>query len=252
MAEQVVIQKEPAGVEAPVVEQQGDRPEGLPEKFQSWEDMAKSYAELESEAGKLRSQLKENKDADEGGDQEENLEIPEGDDAQKAVENAGLDFDALTSEFQQSGKLSDETYEALENAGIPKGVVDSYIEGQQLKAESIRNATFEQVGGEDKFNVMRDWAAQNYTPEQKDAFNKAINGTAEERSMALNTLSTRYSDANGSEPDLLTGDNVSSGSSGAKYLSRAQLVADMQSKAYQTDPAFRAEVEAKLARSDIF
>ena len=34
------------------------RPEGLPEKFNSWEDMAKSYSELESWKGKKEEDIK--------------------------------------------------------------------------------------------------------------------------------------------------------------------------------------------------
>jgi hypothetical protein len=50
MAETITITEEPTGPEAPMAAEQdnsSDRPDWLPEKFSSPEDLAKSYAELE-------------------------------------------------------------------------------------------------------------------------------------------------------------------------------------------------------------
>ena len=50
MAETITITEEPTGPEAPMAAEQdnsSDRPDWLPEKFTSPEDLAKSYAELE-------------------------------------------------------------------------------------------------------------------------------------------------------------------------------------------------------------
>jgi len=50
MAESITITEDPTGPEAPIEAEQDNssaRPEWLPEKFQSPEDLAKSYAELE-------------------------------------------------------------------------------------------------------------------------------------------------------------------------------------------------------------
>ena len=51
MATQVEIREGETTAEQPVEETPADRPEGLPEKFNSVEDLAKSYAELESKLG---------------------------------------------------------------------------------------------------------------------------------------------------------------------------------------------------------
>ena len=48
MAESITITEDDTGPEAPVAEDnQSERPEWLPEKFSSPEDLAKSYSELE-------------------------------------------------------------------------------------------------------------------------------------------------------------------------------------------------------------
>ena len=58
MVEQVNISAEETTAEAPVQEEQveSSRPEGLPEKFESVEAMAKSYAELESKLGQPKEE----------------------------------------------------------------------------------------------------------------------------------------------------------------------------------------------------
>ena len=48
MVEQVEIKEAETTSEKPVEQAETPRPEGLPEKFKSVEDMAKSYSELES------------------------------------------------------------------------------------------------------------------------------------------------------------------------------------------------------------
>ena len=50
--ESVEFQGDASGPDAPVEEQtQGERPEGLPEKFNSVVDLAQSYQELEQKLG---------------------------------------------------------------------------------------------------------------------------------------------------------------------------------------------------------
>ena len=51
MVEQVEIKEAETTSEKPVEQVETPRPEGLPEKFKSVEDMAKSYSELESKLG---------------------------------------------------------------------------------------------------------------------------------------------------------------------------------------------------------
>jgi hypothetical protein len=68
--------------------------------------------------------------------------------------------------------------------------------------------------------------------------------------MAVRAIAARRDAAEGIEPSRNLSGGVNGGASGA-YESVSQLMTDMQSKAYETDPAFRAKVEAKLARSNI-
>ena len=95
MVEQVEIKNKQTTSEKPVEQTQDTpRPEGLPEKFKSVEDMAKSYSELESKLG-AQDKSFENETSQPEPKQESKTESkPEGDleIAEKAVSNAGLNM----------------------------------------------------------------------------------------------------------------------------------------------------------------
>ena len=77
------------------------------------------------------------------------LEIPAGDgDAQKVVEGAGLDWDALNAEYAKDGKLSEETYAKLAKSSIPRNAVDTYIQGKQAQADAYDTAVYGTAGGQ--------------------------------------------------------------------------------------------------------
>ena len=156
MVDSVEIKTEETTSEKPVEEKQSTQSvQGLPEKFKSVEDLAKSYSELEKKLGEQtpkeetvdpvnKAKLKE-----EAPKQENSLEI-----AEDAVENAGLDFDTLAQEYAEKGQLGDESYKALEQSGIPKAYVDQFIAGQKAIGEQQTNNVKTMVGGEDAYNEM--------------------------------------------------------------------------------------------------
>ena len=92
-----------------------DRPEWLPEKFDSVEDMASAYTSLEQKMGSQDEQEEE---------QEEELEEGGVEEIANELEERGVDFDALSDEFMEHGGLTEESYEALLEAGIPRNMVD--------------------------------------------------------------------------------------------------------------------------------
>lgn len=225
------------------------RPEGIPEKF--WdaekgevrvEAMAKSYAELEKSRGKTVEAPKDVPVADPA--------TLEADAAQKAVEAAGVDFSALTTEYTDTGALSEETYKALGSKGFSKDVVDSYIAGQHALAAQWDNTGYEVAGGKDAYTKMTAWAADALTQSEKVAFNKATQGDVDQMKLAIAGLKQKYEAENGKAPGLLGGSTTSNTSSG--YQSRAEMTSDMKDPRYAKDPAFRKSVENKLANTSSF
>jgi len=205
-------------------------------KFNSYEELEKAYKELEKRLGSYKQQ---------SNDDSANLTEAE---ALKRVEQAKLDLDAMSDYFTQHGTLSEEHYAALEKAGIPRSYVDSYIDGVVAKFEAERNALLNKVGGEEQFNSMVEWAKANLSRDEIDAYNRAVESTdLTVVENAVLSLAYRYQKEVGRDPKLLGGGNASS----SGFQSVAQLIEAMKDPRYEKDPAYRREVEQRLARSNI-
>ncbi len=216
-------------------------------KFDSYEELEKSYTELEK---KLSQKGKGDNVAQEAEAETEDSTPNEDEDAaREAVENAGLDFDALSSAYAEKGELSDDDYASLEKAGIPRHLVDEFIAGQEARTALIQNEVFKAVGGEDRYDAMSEWAAGNLTEGEIEIFNREVNSGDKNRIMyAVKGLKAQFEAASGFEPKRQISGKGSAGDS-SSYSSWAQVRADMSDSRYSSDPAFRAQVEAKLSRS---
>ena len=224
----------------------GDRPEWLPEKFKSAEDMAKAYSELEKKMGG-----KPDSNAEQEVEETPDPQTTEASEVAKVLDKAGVDFDTLQAEYAANGSIGEESYKQLEEAGFPQQLVDSWIAGQQSLANDINAQVFSSVGGEEQYYQMIEWAGESLPPAEVDAFNKAIDsGDMSMVNMAVNGLAARYRSEVGTEPQLIQGETT--GNSGGSFNSAAELTAAMRDPRYQNDPAYRQSVEQKLSRSNVF
>lgn len=172
------------------------------------------------------------------------------DDAQKALQNVGLNFDEFSAEFNNSGALSDASYQKLEQAGIPREVVNAYIEGQQAKADLVVEKVTSVVGGVETYSKMVEWAKANLSPEEIAAYDRtATQGDLYTAQLAAEGLYRRYTQAVGTNNSFITG--TTNGQSFDTFQSTAQVTAAMRDPRYRSDPAYRREVAEKLARSNI-
>jgi hypothetical protein len=225
--------KKAEGIENPTV---SDRPEWLPEKFKTAEDMAQAYASLEQKIGS-QDEVQQ--------PEENNLE-----EIADELENRGVDFDALSNEFMEQGGLTEDSYGKLLAAGIPRTMVDQFIEGQNAVAGQMQQQAYSQVGGEQAYADMTTWASDNLPEASIDAFNSAVNsGNQETANLAIQGLQARYRSVNGSEPTLVMGETNTV--SGGVFNSAAQLTAAMRDPRYSTDSAYRQSVASKLSRSNV-
>jgi hypothetical protein len=96
-----------------------------------------------------------------------------------------------------------------------------------------------------------DWAKANLSPAEIQAYNNAIDsGDPNQAKLAVGGIYARFATVRPTEPSLFNG-NTASGLSSDSYESIAQMQKDMAHPDYSKDPAFRAKVERKLARSNI-
>jgi hypothetical protein len=272
MAETATTSSEEAAITAPDKENeqpsgnQGEgneeRPPWLPDKFSSPEELAKAYEELEKKQGQAGSE-KENDNQEQKAGEEENKsgkltpdKVDNGEqdedqkEAEKAVEDAGLDYDALQKEFLENGELSDESRQKLRDSNIPDKMIDSHIEAMQAKAQQTLSEFYEAVGGEEEYKSLIEWAGNNLSKEEIDAFNEAVgSGNVHTMKMAVNGLKSQRQAVEGAEGNRVAGE-AGSGSDGEAYQNQEQMLADMRKPEYKNDSAFRQKVIERAARSN--
>ena len=252
MVDKVEVQSNETTAEKPVEENKPtqSRPEGLPEKFNSVEDMVKSYSELEKKLGEQSQPTKESVDPVSQAETKQEQPKSDLDIATKAVDSAGLNMDSLAEEYAKDGKLADNSYKSLEKAGIPKEYVDRFIAGQQAIADQQSATVKNMVGGAEAYDSMSEWASNNLSETEKQAYNAAVNSKdLEAVKLAVVGLKARYAQSTGSEPKLVEGKASPSGEQG--FASWAQVTQAMADPRYSKDPAYQAEVKNKLANSKI-
>ena len=223
------IQSESEQVEETETPIENERPEWLPEKFESAEDMAKAYTELE----KKQSQPKEKKEAK----QSKETEAPSND----VVANA-------SEEFTNNGELSDETYDSLSQAGIPREMVDAYIAGQQSLVDNQTSAIHNTIGGVDEYEAMAKWAGENLADEELDAYNDIVeSGTVSQATVAVKGLYAQYKSLGGGEPSLEKGGTSATDAGVKPFASAAEVTRAMRDPKYAEDSGYRKLVEQRLA-----
>lgn len=237
------------GKPAPASPAADGRPDWLPEKFKSAEDMANAYAELERKLGSAEADEEEQEDEQESDEDFDPNEFSPPEVAEMLAEQ-NLDFEAFAQEFYQNGGLSDRAYDVLEENGIPRGVVDQYIQGQTAIMDNMRQTAFKTVGGEGEYANMIGWAANNLSEGEIDAFNANLNTNDFDQAMfAIQGLAARYRTEVGRMPNMIQG-QTNTPSAGA-YQSLAEMTRDMADPKYASDPAYRQMVASKLKNSSI-
>ena len=228
------------------VEREDEQPAWLPDKFESPEDMAKAYHELET---KLSSSSESVTNSDEVSPppQTPQLNVNE---ARKTLSDQGLDYDKYYKEYLDNNTISEESYKELNEKGMSVEMVNSWIDGQQAISNQLENVAYNSVGGQEQYNELVKWAGTSLPQNEIDSFNRALESANSEDSLfAIKSLNAQYQMANGSSPNLLQG---STGKSGAEtYTSLTQMSEAMRDPKYQTDPAFREEVTRKLESSNL-
>ena len=237
-------------------------------KYKSVEELEKGYQELQQ---KMSSGEKTEEPEPKAESESESESEPESDtettgDAKEIYgefigsrfEEAGIDFGGMNDRWQQTGKLTQDDYTALDGAGFNKEMVDAYLEGVQFKATQDSQLAAQQVldikqefGGEKAYDDMIAWASTALTDGEKAAFDRSIRTTdLDQIKLVIGGLQSRYQSQANIEPKLIGGKAARGPVD--KYESHAQVIAAMNDDRYKTDPAYRKKVEQKLSRSSVF
>ena len=234
--------------EAPTVGTQ-DRPEWLPEKFGSPQEMAQAYKSLEQKLSGSQEAVEQYQQTEQQAQDTQEIQEQSTSQVYQLLDEKGLDFEVFQNELNETGELSSEAYQALEEEGIQREMVNTWIEGQKAKADQNINTLYNLAGGSESYNQMIQWADNNLHPTEAEAFNKQINNLDATAELAVTGLYARYQQSEGAMPSLMTGDtNVSIE---PRYDSLAQITSAMSDPRYETDPAYRAQVAGRLNNSTV-
>ena len=210
-------------------------------KFKSQEELLKAYQELE----KVRS--KENTEETSEPEETTTEEEPETPTEDNPV------FTKAAEEYADGGNISEESIEALskmDSKDLIKSYVDFYsksqqkAELQQTQVNEIKNI----AGGEEGYNELTTWASQNLEKTELEQFNTIANtGNYTAIKFAVEALNSRFRNQEGYEAPMVTGKAASSNAK--PYRSQAELARDIANPLYNSDPAFRSDVEERLSLS---
>ena len=138
----------------------------------------------------------------------------------------------------------------MDSKDLIQAYVQYYSKNQaaQQKQAVDTNSIYASVGGEEAYTEMIGWASENLSSEEIASYNEVTNsGNTAAIKFAVEALSSRYKAAEGSEAPLVTGRKAAP--SKDRFRSHAELSRAISDPRYSTDPAYRSDVEAKLARS---
>ena len=159
--------------------------------------------------------------------------------------------------YANEGQLSEETMEKFGEMSS-KDLVEAYMAIQENSdpeanypdiSDSDLNTVYNSVGGEDQYNALTSWAADNMNDSALDAFNSIINqGNPTAIQIAVAGLKAEYDNAEGYEGRMLQGKAASSSDT---FRSQAEVVEAMSDPRYDRDPAYRQDLYDKLERSNV-
>jgi|SRR5210317_637713 len=217
-------------------------------KYESAEELEKAYIELQKKLGETNDGLRE--EDPQGRGREEEVEEEQQIDADPLIDL----LNEASQEYAQQGKLTEETFEKLSQMDS-KDLLEAYMQIQSNP--QVEDFTAEQVteiqnfvGGEEQYNGLVSWAAENMPENFVQAFDNLINvGDPDMIKLAVVGMQAAFQEANGYEGRMLSGKPAQTQQD--VFRSQAEVVAAMSDPRYDRDPAYRQDVFAKLDRSDL-
>ena len=246
---------------------QKQQSELLAGKYKDAEELERAYIELQKKMGEGESPEPQSTDEpqsvsdtynEDGSVNYATAKERYGDELGDIFEASDIDPWKMNETFMEKGTLDEVQFKDLEDAGIPRHAVESYLSGLYNntwggQAENLTERDVAEMmdlaGGKANYNAMTEWAAANLDQEDIKAFDEVTNtGNKAAVRFAVKALMGQYEDAQGRTPTLVTGKNARAGET---YRSMAEVVRDMESPKYEKDEAYRYDVQRKLERSNL-
>ena len=212
-------------------------------KYKDAQELETAYKELEKKLGEKSETVSEETES-----------------KNEPVNEESEPSDNILEQLWQQGsnnKITKDTFEELSKMD-PIEVAKKAME-LRSKSESPQGREFTEqdvqqihqlVGGQENYNNMISWAEQN-VPEQEVSMYDAVmeQGNPLAAYFAVQSLALKYQDSAGRDGQMITGKAPKA--QGDVFNSQAEMVKAMEDDRYHDDPAYRAEIMAKLERSNI-
>lgn len=219
-------------------------------KFKSAEDLEKAYLELQKKLGSQETDDSAPDDDDSAPDDSTPEEEP-------SPVSKRVDFlkEASDEYYSNDNELKPETIQKLKEMPSEE-LIEAYLELQKnnpvAKAQPLSDdaakTIVDSVGGQDAYNDTLSWAADNLKPEEVAAYDNVVNsGNKDAIFFAVQALNQRYKDSVGFEGQQISGKAPKSTVKG--FRSNAELANAISDPRYRNDPAYRYDIEQKLAAS---
>lgn len=215
-------------------------------KYENAEQLEEAYLELQKKLGS------NDDEAEDTTLDEDEVEYDE--DVVAGIETIQAASDEY---YANEGKLSEETMEKFGEMSS-KDLVEAYMAIQENSdpsenypdiSDSDLNTVYNSVGGEDQYNALTSWAADNMNESALDAFNSIINqGNPTAIQIAVAGMKAEYDNAEGYEGRMLQGKAARTSDT---FRSQAEVVEAMSDPRYDRDPAYRQDLYDKLERSNV-
>jgi hypothetical protein len=130
----------------------------------------------------------------------------------------------------------------------------SQVEEGTTETETLSDGDVETlqgiVGGQEQYGQMMSWAQETLSEQEINMYDAVMErGDPLACYFAVNALAFRFQEAQGYDGQMLTGKAPASQVQG--FRSQAELVRAMSDPRYDNDPAYRADIAAKLEMSDL-
>lgn len=155
------------------------------------------------------------------------------------------EMNAYAKQFFDNGKLDDGAYEALQAKGIPRAMVDQYIQGQQAMYQQAQAQVETALGGAEQVQKILAWAGTNLPQARQDALNAQL-ATADPATAA--TLLRGLAQ----EAMIPTGGLAASTNPGLAanpFYNTAELQQAIEDPRYGKDHAYTREVQERAKAS---
>ena len=203
-------------------------------------DKESKEAEKKPEEKTLEAEIKEVED---GVKEQQKAEQ----DVKADLATKGVDYDALVKEYEDNGKLSEESMKALKGAGYPEAVVNAFIKGFEAQVNEFTNAVYKMAGGEAEYGKLCNFI-KGLGEADVQAFNETINsGSLTQLAALINgykaQMTTKYGTSNRS---ILGGANAVEAQG---FNSKDAMIKAMNDPRYGNDMAYTEKVQRMTMQS---